>query len=89
MFQRLILLHTPPRPEHQLGQEHGAAWEAEDTRRNRESVDGSLGRRPAITRLIDVSLTPRLGNRIRERGSVERRWVTDGMQHGQLESGPD
>lgn len=76
-------MHTPPRPEIQLGQELGVAWEAEHASggRSRERLDGSIGRRRPITWLSDGSPTPRIGNRIRERGSVERRW--------QLESGLD
>jgi hypothetical protein len=85
------LVHTPPRPEHQLGQEHGVIWEVENAAngQNREILGGSLERRRVITRLADGSPTLRLGNRIRERGSVERRWMTDGLHHGQLESGLD
>lgn len=84
-------MHTPPRPEIQLGQELGVAWEAEHVSggRSRERLDGSIGRRRAITWLADGSPTPRIGNRIRERGSVERRWMTDGWQDGPVESGLD
>lgn len=67
--QRLLLVHTPPRPEVQLGQEH-----AESGR------EGSLGRRRAITWLADGSPTPRPRTRLM---SVERRWITTGSQNGQ------
>ena len=69
VLQRLLLVHTPPRPEVQLGQEHGVAtWEAES---NGHGRDGSLGRRRGITWLTDGSPTPRPRTRLR---SVERRW---------------
>lgn len=83
------MIHTPPRPEIQLGQELGVAWEAEQASggRSRERLDGSVvGRRRAISWLADGSPTPRLGNRIRERGSVERRWMIDESHDGQVES---
>jgi hypothetical protein len=67
LLQRLLLIHTPPRLEVQLGQEHGVVWEAESNGRGRE---GSLGRRRAITWLADGSPTPRPRTRLR---SVERR----------------
>lgn len=63
VLQRLLLVHTPPRAEVQLGQEHGVAWEAES------GYDGSLGRRRAITWLTDGSPTPRPRTRLM---SVER-----------------
>ncbi|KAI9454612.1 DUF803-domain-containing protein [Russula earlei] len=72
--QRVILMHTPPRPEVHLGPDRGVAWEVE------HPSDGSIGRRRGITWWADDSPTPRLGSRIRERGSVERRWMTDGLQ---------
>jgi hypothetical protein len=64
VLQRLLLVHTPPRPEVHLGQEYGVAWEA-------ESTGGSLERRGGITWLTDGSPTPRPRTRLR---SVERRW---------------
>jgi len=86
--QRLILVHTPPRPEVPLGQELGVAWEAEHSSggRGRGVLDGSIGvgRRRVITLVADGSPTARLGSRIRDnRGSVERRWTTDGPQNVQ------
>lgn len=84
--QRLLLVHTPPRPEVQLGQEHGVAWEAESNGRRREGFYGSLGMRRAITWLTDGSPTPRPRTRLR---SVERRWMTDGSQNGQRLIGLD
>jgi hypothetical protein len=86
--QRLILVHTPPRPEVPLGQELGVAWEAEHSSggRRRGVLDGSIGvgRRRVITLVADGSPTARLGSRISDRGSVERRWTTtDGPQNVQ------
>jgi hypothetical protein len=78
-LQRLLLVHTPPRPEVQLGQEHGVAREAESNGRGREVFDGSLGRRRGITWLTDGSPTPRPRTRLM---SVEHRWMTDGSQNG-------
>ncbi|KAH9062200.1 DUF803-domain-containing protein [Lactarius vividus] len=77
--QRLLLLHTPPRPEIPLGQEYGAL-EAEHSGRGHDGLEGSIGRRRAIGWLSDGSPTRQLGSRRRERGSVERRWMTDGSQ---------
>ena len=73
-LQRLLLVHTPPRPEVQPRLEHGVAWEAESNGRGREGLDGSLGRRRATTWLTDGSPTPRPRTRLR---SVERRRSTD------------
>ncbi|KAH9048991.1 DUF803-domain-containing protein [Lactarius hengduanensis] len=70
--QRLLLLHTPPRPEIPLGQEYGAL-EAEHSGRGHDGLEGSIGRRRAIGWLSDGSPTRQLGGRRRERGSVERR----------------
>jgi hypothetical protein len=82
-LQRLLLVHTPPRSEVQLGQEHGVAWEAETSGRGREGFDGSMRRWHAVTWLADGSPTrPRPRTRIR---SVERRWMTDGSQNGEIE----
>ncbi|KAI9447785.1 DUF803-domain-containing protein [Lactarius indigo] len=77
--QRLLLLHSPPRPEIPLGQEYDAL-EVEHSGRRLESLEGSIGRRRAIGWLSDGSPTRQLGGRRRERGSVERRWMTDGSQ---------
>jgi hypothetical protein len=85
-LQRLLLVHTPSRPEVQLGQEHGVAWEAESNGRRREGFYGSLGMRRAITWLMDGSPTPRPRTTLR---SVERRWMTDGSQNGQRLIGLD
>jgi len=78
--QRLLLVHTPPRTEIQLGQEHWAR-ETEQSAggREREALEGSIGRRRGISWVNDGSPTRRLGSRTRERGtgSVERRWVAD------------
>ena len=76
-LQRLLLVHTPPRPEVQLGQDGVATWEVESGGR-----DGSLGRRRAVTWLTDGSPTPRPRTRLM---SVERRWITNGSQNGQRE----
>jgi len=78
--QRLLLAHTPPRPDIPLGQEF--ASETEHSSRGRESLEGSIGRRRAITWLRDGSPSRHLGGRRRERvgGSVERRWTTEGSQ---------
>jgi hypothetical protein len=81
ILQRLLLVHTPPRPEVQLGQEV-----AESNGRGREGFYGSLGMRRAITWLTDGSPTPRPRTRLR---SVERRWMTDGSQNGQHAIGLD
>ncbi|KAI0248708.1 magnesium transporter NIPA-domain-containing protein [Lactifluus subvellereus] len=78
--QRLLLVHTPPRTEIQLGQELGARETEYSTGgRGREGFEGSIGRRRGISWVNDGSPTRRLGSRVRERGtgSVERRWVTD------------
>lgn len=82
-LQRLLLVHTPPRPEVQLGQEPEVAREAES---NGRGCDESLGRRRAITWLTDGSSTPRPRTRLM---SVERRWMTDGSQNGQRAIGLD
>jgi hypothetical protein len=72
--QRLLLVHTPPRPEVQLGHEHGVAWEAEPSGRGR-SFDGSMRWRHAITWVVDRSpTTPRSRTRLR---SVERQWIVE------------
>jgi drug/metabolite transporter (DMT)-like permease len=68
--QRLILVHTPPRPEVQLGPEHGVALALEPDGGRRESFDGSMRRRHGVTWLADGSPTPRPRTRMR---SVERR----------------
>ncbi|KAI0306940.1 magnesium transporter NIPA-domain-containing protein [Multifurca ochricompacta] len=70
--QRLLLVHTPPRPEVALGQEYGVL-DVEHSGRGQEGFDGSIGRRRAISWLNESSPTRHLGSRIRERGSVERR----------------
>ena len=73
-LQRLLLVHTPPRPEVQLGHEHGVAWEAEPSGRGR-SFDGSMRWRHAITWAVDRSpTTPRSRTRLR---SVERQWIVE------------
>lgn len=77
-LQRLLLVHTPPRPEVQLGPEHGVAWEAGSNGRGSEGFDGSLGRRRTITRLTDGSPTPRPRTRLM---SAERRLMADGLQN--------
>ena len=79
VLQRLLLVHTPTRPEVHLGQEHGVAWEAESNGHGREGFDGSLERRRAISWLADGSPTPRPRTRLR---SVERRRMTDGSYFG-------
>jgi hypothetical protein len=80
-LQRLLLLHTPPRSEVQLGQEHGVVWEAEPGGREREGFDGSMRRWHAVT-WRDRSPRPRPRTRLR---SVERRWTSDGSQNGEIE----
>ena len=72
-------MHTPPRPEILLGQEHAADTEHS---RGRESLEGSIGRRRAINWLSETSPSRRPGGRRRERlgGSVERRWTTESPQ---------
>jgi len=73
--QRLLLVHSPPRSEIPLGQEY--TLETEHSGRGQEGLEGSIGRRRAIGWLSDGSPTRHLGGRRSERGSVERRWMTD------------
>ncbi|KAI0053078.1 DUF803-domain-containing protein [Auriscalpium vulgare] len=71
--QRLLLVHTPPRPEHQL-----QGFGGRDVELGGRERLGSIGRRPrAISWLEEGSPRPfrirsREGSRSRERGSVER-----------------